>query len=123
VEFFQVGESAGSWLDGGACLVEELADVAEALVDGLGPDAEQGRDGDLGQAQAVVEDGGQEPAGEGEDGPSAGPLADFDAGPVAAALVQVRCPWLVPGGKWQTVVSSPVSTAKAASSAFQARVR
>ena len=29
----------------------------------------------------------------------------------------------VPGGKWQTVISSPVSTARAASSAFQARVR
>src|SRR5882672_8619915 len=29
----------------------------------------------------------------------------------------------VPGGKWQTVISSPVSTAKAASSAFHAWVR
>jgi hypothetical protein len=29
----------------------------------------------------------------------------------------------VPGGKWQTVTSSPVSTASAARSAFQARVR
>jgi hypothetical protein len=26
---------------------------------------------------------------------------------------------LVPGGKWQTVISKPVSAAKAASSAFQ----
>ena len=38
-----------------------------------------------------------------------------------------RCPVLfhleVPGGKWQTVTSSPVSSARAASSAFQARVR
>ena len=29
----------------------------------------------------------------------------------------------VPGGKWQTVISRPVSAARAASSAFQARVR
>ena len=29
----------------------------------------------------------------------------------------------VPGGKWQTVISSPVSSASAASPAFQARVR
>ena len=29
----------------------------------------------------------------------------------------------VPGGKWQTVISSPVSAARAASSAFHARVR
>jgi hypothetical protein len=38
-------------------------------------------------------------------------------------LVPLRRPWLVPRGKWQTVISSPVSTARAASSAFQARVR
>ena len=30
---------------------------------------------------------------------------------------------LVPGGKWHTVMSSPVWAASAASSAFQARVR
>jgi hypothetical protein len=29
----------------------------------------------------------------------------------------------VPGGKWQQVISSPVSAASAASPAFQARVR
>ena len=29
----------------------------------------------------------------------------------------------VPGGKWQTVIASPVSTASAASSVFHARVR
>jgi len=29
----------------------------------------------------------------------------------------------VPGGKWHTLISSPVSTARAASSAFHARVR
>jgi hypothetical protein len=28
---------------------------------------------------------------------------------------------LVPGGKWQTVISKPVSAAKAASSAIQSR--
>jgi hypothetical protein len=39
-------------------------DVADALGDRLGPDAEQGGDGDLGQAEALVEDGGQEPVGQ-----------------------------------------------------------
>ena len=29
----------------------------------------------------------------------------------------------VPGGKWHTVISSPVSAARAASSVFHARVR
>jgi hypothetical protein len=29
----------------------------------------------------------------------------------------------VPGGKWQTVIASPVSAAKAASSLFQTRYR
>jgi hypothetical protein len=29
----------------------------------------------------------------------------------------------VPGGKWQTVISTPAASANAASSAFQARVR
>jgi hypothetical protein len=48
------------------------ADVADALVDGLGPDAEQGGDGDLGQGEALVEGGGQEPVCEGEDGAAAG---------------------------------------------------
>jgi hypothetical protein len=54
VEVFQVGEVSRAGLDGGACLVEELADVAEALADRLGADAEQGGDGDLGQGVAVT---------------------------------------------------------------------
>lgn len=45
-------------------LFQELADVADSLVDGFGPDAEQGGDGDLGQGDALVQGGGQEPVGE-----------------------------------------------------------
>jgi hypothetical protein len=73
-------------------LVQELADVADALVDRLGPDSEQGGDGDLGQGKAVVQGGGQEPVGQGEDGAAAGSLACLDAGAVAAALVQAFFP-------------------------------
>jgi hypothetical protein len=73
-------------------LVQELADVADALVDCLGPDSEQGGDGDLGQGKAVVQGGGQEPVGQGEDGAAAGSLACLDAGAVAAALVQAFFP-------------------------------
>ena len=58
-----------------------------ALADRLGADAEQGGDGDLGQAQAVVQDGGQEPVGQGEDGPAAGARGGVP-GAVAAAPVQ-----------------------------------
>jgi hypothetical protein len=35
----------------------------------------------------------------------------------------IRFHFDVPGGKWHTVTASPVSSAKAAISAFQARVR
>ena len=59
-------------MDGVSGLVQELADVADALADRLGPDAEQAGDGDLGQGEALVEDGGQEPVGEGADGAAAG---------------------------------------------------
>lgn len=51
-------------VDGVPGLVQELADVADAFVDGLGPDAEQDGDGDLGQRQALVQGGGQEPVGQ-----------------------------------------------------------
>ena len=79
-------------LDGVPGLVQELADIADALVDRLGPDAEQGGKGDLRQGEALVEDGGQEPVGQGEDGAAAGSLACLDAGAVAAALVQAFFP-------------------------------
>src|SRR5262249_5701463 len=63
-----------------------------------------------------------------------GAHADLLADPRPAASRQFvalwddcRCSILfhleVPGGKWHTVISSPVSTASAASSAFHARVR
>src|SRR5450755_2975331 len=81
-------------MDGVSGLVQELADVADALVDCLGPDAEQGGDGDLGQGEALVEDGGQEPVGEGEDGAAAG-SGGSHPGAVTAACVQVRFALLV----------------------------
>jgi hypothetical protein len=63
-------------LDSASGLVQELADVANALVDRLGPDAERGGDGALGQAEALVEDGGQEPVGDGQDRAAADPGSD-----------------------------------------------
>ena len=48
-------------LDGVPGLGQELADVADALADGFGPDAEQGGDSDLRQGEALVQGGGQEP--------------------------------------------------------------
>ena len=47
-------------------LFQELAGVADALADRLGPDAEQDGDGDLGQPEAVVRGGGQKPVSQGE---------------------------------------------------------
>jgi hypothetical protein len=46
-------------LDGVARLVEQISGVADAPIDGFGADAEQGSDGDLGQGEPVVQDGGQ----------------------------------------------------------------
>jgi hypothetical protein len=51
-------------LDGVPGLAQELAGVADAFVDRFWPYGEQGGDGDLGQGQAVVKDGGQEPVGD-----------------------------------------------------------
>ena len=78
--------------------VQELADAADALVDRFGSDAEQGGDGDLGQGQAVVEDGGQEPVSQGEDGPAAG-AGSGQAGAVAAAFAQAGFALLVMQGQ------------------------
>ena len=91
MEVVQAGEPARSGLDGVPGLVQELAD---APVDCLGPDAEQRGDGDLGQGEALVEDGGKEPVGEGEHGTAAGP-GGGQPGPVTAALVQAGFPLLV----------------------------
>ena len=59
-------------LDDVPCLSQEFADLADAPVDRLGPDAGQGGDGDLRQGKALVEGRGQEPVSEGEDGAAAG---------------------------------------------------
>jgi hypothetical protein len=83
VELVQGGELVRAGLDGVSGLVKELADLAYASVDGFGSDAEQFGDGDLGQGQVVVEDGGQEPVGQGEDRAAAG------AGPL---LTRGWCP-------------------------------
>ena len=77
-----------------AGLVEQVSGVADAPVDGFGADAEQGGDGDLGQGVAVVQDGGQEPVGEGEGGAAAGAGAGL-SGAVAASFVQLGFPLLV----------------------------
>ena len=67
-EVFQAGEPVRAGLDGVPGLVQELADVADALVDRLRPDAGQGGDGGLGQGKALVQDDGQDAVGQGEDG-------------------------------------------------------
>ena len=92
VKIIRACEPVWPGLDGVAGLVQELADVADALVDRFGPDAEEGGDGDLGQGEALVQDGGQEPVGEGEDGTAAG-AGGGQPRPVAAAGVQAcsRC--------------------------------
>jgi hypothetical protein len=83
-----------AWLDDVSGLVKELADVTDALVDRLGPDAEQGGDGDLGQGEPLVEDGGQGPVGQGEEGAAAG-AGGGQSRAVTAALVQAGLPLLV----------------------------
>jgi hypothetical protein len=70
-------------------LLQELTQLAELPVDRLGSDGEEGGDGDLRQAQPVVQGGGQEPVGEGEYGSAAGARGG-QAGAVAAAVVQAR---------------------------------
>ena len=64
-EIVQAGEPVRTGLDGVPGLVQELADVADAPVDRLRPDAGQGSDGGLGQGKAQVQDGGQEPVAAG----------------------------------------------------------
>jgi hypothetical protein len=61
-------------------------------VSGRTPDKRE--DGDLGQGKALVQDGGQEAVGQGEDGPAADAGCDQPRA-VAAALVQARVPLLV----------------------------
>jgi len=75
----------------------KLTDVADVLVDRLGPDAEQGGDGHLRQGEALVQDDGQEPVGQGEDG---GRCPGRLGGAAAAALVQAGFPLLVMQGQF-----------------------
>ena len=84
-------------LDGVSGLFKELADVADALVDRLWPDSEQGGDGDLRQGQVLVQDRGQKSVGQGEDGAAAGSRGS-QPGAVTAALVQAGLPLLVVQG-------------------------
>ena len=70
-----------------AGLVQQAADVADVAADDFGRGLEQGGDGFLGQAVAVVQDGGGELAGQGVPGAGAGAGGDL-AGPVAAPPVQ-----------------------------------
>src|SRR5207302_2660481 len=86
VEVVEGGELSGGGLDGVAGLGEQAADVADVAADGGGGGLEQGGDGVLGQAVAVVQDGGGELAGQGV--PGAGAVAVCLAGAVAAAAVQ-----------------------------------
>jgi hypothetical protein len=53
VEVVQAGEPVRAGLDGVSGLLQELADLADAPVDRLGPNAEQGGDGDLRQAATI----------------------------------------------------------------------
>ena len=73
-----------------ACGCQQFPDVPQAPVDCLGADAEQGGDGDLGQAVPAMEDGGQEPVGECEDRAAPGAPVALGAWAVAASFVQVR---------------------------------
>ncbi len=50
----------GTGLDAASGLLRKLTDVADAIVDRLGPDTEEGGDGDLRQGEALVQDDGQE---------------------------------------------------------------
>jgi hypothetical protein len=82
----QAGDLVRAWLDGVSGLFEELADVADAPVDCSGVDAEQGGDGGLRQGEALVEDGGQEPVGEGADGAAASSAGRSPGSRLAARL-------------------------------------
>src|SRR5215469_18947043 len=83
-ELVQGGEPVRAGGEGVADLVQQLADVADAAVEGFGCDLEQPGEGFLGQAVAVAEEGGGEPGGEGELGVAAGA-----GGGLARAVVAV----------------------------------
>ena len=68
MELVQAGEPVRAGLDSMSGLAQELAELADAPDDRLGPDGEQGSDGDLWQGEALVKGGGQEPVCQGEDG-------------------------------------------------------
>ena len=86
VEIVKGGELGCAGLDGVPGLAQEQADVADVAADVFVPDVVQGGDGPVGQAVAVVQDGGDELVGEGDPGVAA--VAGQLAGAVAAAAVQ-----------------------------------
>src|SRR5580693_3018123 len=87
VEVVEGGELMRGGLDGVSGLVQQAADVADVAADVFGPGLVEGGDGSLGQAVAVVQDGGSELGGEGDLGAAAGAGGDL-ARAVAAAPVQ-----------------------------------
>jgi hypothetical protein len=70
--------------DGVTGSVEQGADVADVLVDRLGPDAGQDGEGGRGQAEALMQDGGEQSVGEGEPRAAAGPGGDLSGAAAAA---------------------------------------
>jgi hypothetical protein len=66
-------------------LAQEQADVADVAADDFVADLEQGADGALGQAVTVVQDGGDQLAGEGDAGKAAGARGDLARAVAAAA--------------------------------------
>ena len=114
MEVVQGGQRMFGGLDAVAGLCQQPLRVADVPVDGFGADAEQGGDGDLGQGEPVVQDGGQEPVGEGQGGPASGAGAGL-SGTVAASFVQLGLPLLVVQGgdrvikASHSVVGSPVT--------------
>jgi hypothetical protein len=67
------GEAVRAGLDGVPGLVQGWRMSRMRLLTVSGRTPKQGGDGDLWQGQAVVQDGGQEPVGQGEDGAAVSP--------------------------------------------------
>lgn len=91
-EIVEGGQLRLGGFDGVSDAVEEPAGLADGPVEGHGCDGEERGDGDLGEFEPLVEDGGQEPVDEGEAGAPASVEPD-DGGllPVAAASLMEVC--------------------------------
>src|SRR5689334_910158 len=74
-------------LDGVSGLLEKLPDAADVPVDRFGSDVEERGDRGLWESETVVEQGGQQPVGKGEDGAAAGAWRG-ESGAVATSPVQ-----------------------------------